>query len=162
MNEELSPYKTPDSVLGEASNKFDEGYIDAGLGVRFLNYIIDLCAAIVLAIPIIMLAYIILGEVAVDSFIDKTPDFLFGVIVLSPYYIITEGLFGRTLGKLITRSCVVNEDGNNIGFKEALLRTLGRFIPFEIFSFFSDGRGWHDKLSKTHVVKLDKSQFNKN
>jgi uncharacterized RDD family membrane protein YckC len=36
---------------------------------------------------------------------------------------------------------------------KSTLRTLVRFIPVEIFSFFnSNSRGWHDTLSVTYVV----------
>jgi hypothetical protein len=36
-------------------------------------------------------------------------------------------------------------------FKDALLRSLCRLIPFEVFSGF--GVPWHDSLTNTMVVK---------
>ncbi len=39
-----------------------------------------------------------------------------------------------------------------IDWKDALLRSLCRLIPFEAFSYFG-GNLWHDKLTKTIVIK---------
>jgi uncharacterized RDD family membrane protein YckC len=60
---------------------------------------------------------------------------------------------GRTLGKLITRTSVVDAEGRRPTFKQVLGRTFSRIIPFEPFSFFGkDARGWHDSMSNTFVV----------
>ena len=68
------------------------------------------------------------------------------------YYVILEGMTGRTLGKLITGTKVVNERGEPPSFGQILGRTFSRFIPFEVFSFLAeDGRGWHDSVPGTYV-----------
>lgn len=70
------------------------------------------------------------------------------------YYLFFESLFGRTIGKMITGSIVVDENGKKPGFKIICLRTLCRLIPFEAFSFLSkSARFWHDSFSKTYVVE---------
>lgn len=71
------------------------------------------------------------------------------------YYTLMEGLTGRTIGKLITGTKVVRETGEPITIKDALLRTLSRFVPFEVFSGF--GVPWHDSWTHTTVVKIVKN-----
>jgi uncharacterized RDD family membrane protein YckC len=64
-------------------------------------------------------------------------------------------LFQATLGKIITKSTVIDENGDKIGVGRAIGRTLSRLIPFEPFSFFFSERGWHDSITDTHVVKTE-------
>lgn len=70
------------------------------------------------------------------------------------YYLVLESIFGRTMGKIITGSIVVNENGIKPNFGIIFKRTLCRLIPFDAFSFLSKSeRIWHDSLSKTYVVE---------
>lgn len=70
------------------------------------------------------------------------------------YYLIFESLFARTMGKIITGSIVVNENGLKPNFKIICIRTVCRLIPFDLFSFLGkSGRFWHDSISKTYVVE---------
>lgn len=72
------------------------------------------------------------------------------------YYLIMEFRLGQTLGKVLTGTIVVNELGEPPSFKQVLIRFLVRHIPLlNALSFFFDreGRGWHDKWSKTYVIK---------
>lgn len=71
-----------------------------------------------------------------------------------------EQLFGQSIGKMITRTVVLNGDGERPGFGQIIVRNLARLIPFEAFSFLTKNpTGWHDSLSKTMVV--NKNQLNK-
>jgi uncharacterized RDD family membrane protein YckC len=66
-----------------------------------------------------------------------------------------EYLTGRTLAKYITKTKVIDENGEKPDFKKILLRTLSRIFPFEPLSFLVSGNtGWHDEWSKTIVVKI--------
>ncbi|MBS1653790.1 MAG: RDD family protein [Bacteroidetes bacterium] len=68
------------------------------------------------------------------------------------YYTFCEKVFkGHTLGKLITGTRAIREDGEELTFKDAILRTLSRLVPFEPFTGF--GTPWHDSWTKTRVVK---------
>lgn len=70
------------------------------------------------------------------------------------YYLVFEFFFGRTIGKFITGSVVVNENGLKPNFRIVCVRTLSRFIPFDALSFLiKSGRIWHDSISKTYVVE---------
>ena len=80
-----------------------------------------------------------------------------GFIVLF-YFVFFESLIGRTPGKLLTGTRVVDEQGQKPSFGQILGRSLARMLPFEPLSFFgAENRGWHDSLSKTYVVKSRKS-----
>jgi len=78
------------------------------------------------------------------------------ILIIVAYYTLFEFFAkGRTLGKMATGTVAVKEDGSRLTFKDALLRTLCRFIPFEVFSAFGY-RPWHDSLTKTLVIKKPK------
>jgi len=61
---------------------------------------------------------------------------------------------GRTLGKLLTKTRVVNRDGSKPTSETIAIRTICRWVPFEAFSFLGGKRpmGWHDEWSKTIVI----------
>lgn len=69
------------------------------------------------------------------------------------YYFISEALFSQTLGKMVTKSCVVT---NGVEYSNGRMfrRTLCRLIPFDKISFLFGGN-WHDKVSATAVVYID-------
>jgi uncharacterized RDD family membrane protein YckC len=66
---------------------------------------------------------------------------------------------GRSLGKLITRTRAVNDDGTPITFKTAVLRRLSRMIPFEAFSALGpQTQPWHDRWTSTRVITTPPTQ----
>jgi uncharacterized RDD family membrane protein YckC len=70
------------------------------------------------------------------------------------YYTICEKAFrGYTLGKLLTGTRAIRDNGEELTFKDALLRSLSRLVPFEVLSGFA-ARPWHDSWTKTQVVKV--------
>ena len=128
----------------------------ASTGQRLGNMFLDLVFFFVFAFVFgIVLALIGLGDV-----IEGMNDTLLGSIILLIYYVPQEAFSGRTLGKLITGTEAVNEDGTKLTFGKALGRTLCRFIPFDAFSFLGGkGRpkGWHDRIPKTKVISTRKT-----
>jgi RDD family len=77
------------------------------------------------------------------------------------YYLLFEGLLNQTIGKFITNTIVVTSKGDNPSLKQILLRTLFRFIPFDLLTFFGNPAiGLHDELSSTIVINCgDKNVF---
>lgn len=70
---------------------------------------------------------------------------------------------GRSIGKYFTKTKVVMEDGSVPKTTDIILRTLCRLIPFNAFSFFNDeARGWHDSMSDTYVVDIEKFEAKRN
>ena len=138
-------------------------YNYASTGQRFLHFIIDtiiLCnvyAALAgAAIAIVMLMSGVEPTSTAmfdDSATSKLLSYLVGALCIVLSFTLIEGATkGRTLGKLLTRTVVVKEDGSPITFKDAWLRALCRIVPFEPFSGLS-GYPWHDKWTNTIVVK---------
>lgn len=107
--------------------------------LRFINYVID-------GIFIIASMVLVLPENLND---DLGSSILLGWFFC--YYFFSELLFGKTLGKLITKSTVVSETGEKPTMNQIVIRSLCRLIPFDNFSFLLGERGWHDKFSKTEV-----------
>ena len=69
------------------------------------------------------------------------------------YYTICEKAFrGYTLGKLISGTRAIREDGKELTFKDAFLRSLSRLVPFEVLSGF--GKPWHDSWTNTTVIQV--------
>lgn len=95
------------------------------------------------------------NSIFIDWLDDATPldDYLFSYAVLVSYYIISEGLSQRTIGKYITNTIVVDEFGNKPPLKNIVVRSFCRLIPFDGLTFFNDSRGWHDRFSDTYLFK---------
>jgi uncharacterized RDD family membrane protein YckC len=148
MGDAFNPYEAPRADAGRAADPFASrvgGAADASRGIRLTNLLIDSFCRVIIGT--------ILGVIA------GTANSPLLAIVLSltsmiGYYLFFEGLFQATPGKFITRTRVVDRDGNRPSFGSIVGRTLARFVPFEPFSFFSSTQeGWHDRWSGTRVVK---------
>ena len=136
--------------------------IPADKGLRFANLLIDTLIFYGLAfIYGLIHATIILsqGTSIDDSYLVQESgaavgfQYLISFTLYIGYYTVVEGLSkGRTLGKLITGTVAMREDGGAVGWKEAFLRSLCRLIPFEtIAALFT--QPWHDSITRTIVVK---------
>src|SRR5579863_9850292 len=109
-------------------------------GKRFANYLIDLVAfylfMIVLGFVLAMVAPGIMQEyVGADSAGRQLELRLYSVLLYILFmWVLEMAARGKTLGKLITGTRAVNDDGTRISPKTALLRSLSRIVPFEAFS----------------------------
>ena len=133
---------------------------------RLANYLIDrILGGIVFGVVIVIVWGIISvlsksGVVSPESAFVKIINTIIPVLIvlsiyINPlYYLFFEGIWGRTLGKWITKTKVVRMDGSKPKFVQILGRSFARLIPFEAFSFLISNNpvGWHDRLSKTLVV----------
>jgi uncharacterized RDD family membrane protein YckC len=78
--------------------------------------------------------------------------YIIGIFNYVIYYTLLEKLFkGKTIGKFITKTQAIRTDGSELTFKDALLRSLCRLVPFEALSGF--GVLWHDSWTNTMVIK---------
>jgi len=161
FNEYCSNYEE-DAVIKEKQLLYQKDkfvHMDiASHGKRFANRLIDLIACWAFMFVFAFFIGIILAIIspsAIQNFQDDSTllEYTLAIVSIIIYYTLSEFIAGRTLGKLITGTKVVNENGGKPSFDTALLRTICRFIPFEAFSFLGDQAiGWHDTLSKTRVV----------
>ncbi|GAA5505351.1 RDD family protein [Novipirellula caenicola] len=154
MNEPLNPYAASTATLAEpAAYLVDGEVVPAGKGLRLANFLIDYIMQFVVSFVFGAIIVLVGGQDGVD-FINQTPGFLIGLPLFLIYYILCEATTSRTLGKLVTGTKVVNEQGGKPTFGQILGRTFSRLIPFEAFSFLGEtSRGWHDRFPHTFVVK---------
>ena len=149
MTNSMSPYEATQTVLGEQNYKVEP----ASKWLRLLNLLIDYIAFWVLGLVVGMVIIYVFG-MENAHWLEGGSGFAIGILVPLAYYILVEGATGRTLGKLVTGTRVVNAAGGTPSFKPILGRSLARFIPFEAFSFLGDdGRGWHDSIPDTYVIR---------
>lgn len=125
------------------------------VGIRFANYLIDTLVRVILGV-IIGVIFGITGH----TDISRLESNLIMLVLAFVYYLLFESLMGQTIGKLITQTIVVTEEGERPDFSEILGRSLSRFIPFDALSFFGEtASGWHDSVSGTKVIF--KSEYKK-
>ncbi len=148
---------------------FTEQYVYASQGQRFLNYLIDnLLMRFVLSYASGILIGTLIAAIS-PEFIEKIAyqeaagvrmsgailfiSFLIAYLNYIIYYTLCEKLFkGYTLGKLITGTKAIRQDGGELTFKNTLYRSLSRCVPFEVFSGFKT-LTWHDAWTDTMVIK---------
>jgi uncharacterized RDD family membrane protein YckC len=128
----------PESRKASKTKRFVNGLID----VITIYVMTDICALFIIADQ----NYVELRS----STIYLNLMFIFFYLF---YYTFLELATNKTLGKLITKTHVVQEDGKRLNFKIAVIRSLCRLIPFGALSFLGNkSTDWHDTMSKTRVV----------
>ncbi len=124
-------------------------------GQRFKTHLLDFIFTLIFGLVL----GIILTLLHSTELLHEINNNVLGIVILFLYYFPQEALFGKTLGKRIIGTQVLNADGSTLSAKRALYRTLCRLIPFDALSFL-DGdrpRGWHDTISKTIVISIKES-----
>lgn len=130
-------------------------------GLRFANYVIDYFVIFVLTSLVIMVVMFFSEISGLDSQsyfagiedMNRLEEYLFGLLITIPYYILMEGISSRTIGKYITGTIVVDNEGNKPSMETFIKRSFCRAIPFDAVSFLGENsRGWHDSIPDTYVV----------
>lgn len=151
MNNEFNPYAAPETAVVDAADHRRKEV--AGKWLRLGTLIIDYICFYVSAALFGLLVVMLFGSAGIAA-MQKIPDIVLGLLMLLAFYCFFEGIWGRTPGKLVFGTAVVNLQGEKPSFPQIVGRTLCRFIPFEAFSFLGDGIGWHDSIPKTQVVRV--------
>ena len=161
MSTETTIIETGDHLFNDADLAL---YREATLGQRFLNFLIDnfvmqyglayltgmLLAYVLLAVAPETAYWLFSDEESAQMLLTGYAISIFNYLI---YYTFCEKVFrGYTLGKLITGTRAVREDGGELTLRDAFLRTLSRIVPFEPFSAFNR-KPWHDSWTKTMVIK---------
>jgi uncharacterized RDD family membrane protein YckC len=138
--------------------EFEVNLVQAGSGKRLANYLIDLlvfylllfCVGVILAVLDPNASDDLNSVTTLGSVVDR----VISLICYGIYMGLVEGLFkGKSLGKLITGTRAVNEDGSRINFKTGFLRGLSRAVPFDALSALGQPPyPWHDKWTNSYVV----------
>lgn len=117
-------------------------------GTRFINFLIDQ-----------IILYFFKSAIMLALFVDSDSKifvYVVGFIGTVTYYTILEGATnGKSIGKYLTGTRAIRNDGYDVTFHEAFSRSLSRIVPFEPFSFLfsNDNRGWHDNWTDTSVIR---------
>lgn len=161
-DDKTNPYLPPVANLDVIPpEKLESQFPDASNGKRFLNWLIDhigiyACAAMVgVVIGVSEKLGMMYGWLDRLGNLSGLENILFTAAITIAYYTGFEGVFGRTLGKLVTGTKVITDEGTKARFPQVIGRTFARYIPFDGLSFvIGEGGGWHDRLSGTRVVDL--------
>ena len=142
------------------------------LGRRGFGAWVDLIAVGLIVVTPAMIALILLSALLQPSRISSSEVELstsvfgaIGVVIGLFYFPIMEGRWGRTLGKLITGTIVVDAQGNAPGYSKATVRTFTRLIevnplllggiPAGIALLCSvDRQRFGDYLAGTYVIPI--------
>jgi uncharacterized RDD family membrane protein YckC len=123
--------------------------LKANRRLRFANFLID---SIFIYTGAFLIGYSIGGTNLAQIYFEHP--YLAGAGITFILYFFQELLFGKTLGKLITGTNIVNDKGQKPSIMQLILRNASRLIPFEAFTYLSkEKRGLHDIISKTYVIK---------
>ena len=130
--------------------------------LRFINFIIDYLFNYLLVVffyAVLMFVYsfisgidyLMVAEIVggINPYLDRLITAFFYALFMFLTEMISKG---RSLGKLITGTMVVKEDGSLPTSTDFLKRNFSRIVPFDGLSFLGN-RGWHDSWSDTAVVK---------
>jgi uncharacterized RDD family membrane protein YckC len=129
-----------------AKERIDVGSNLASTGQRFGNLVIDMIAAYAILFGLLYAMHIRFTH------LSQAESIMYEMGIRVCYYFLLEAIFGKTLGKMITRTRVVNMDGEKPSIGTILGRSFCRIIPFDALSFLSGRPGWHDTISGTRVV----------
>lgn len=144
----------PQDNLLPADELLEYQYEPADKVSRFVNNFLD-------RIIVIMIAGTVAGTLSTVSGLltDSTEPggfvVLLAILTIPGYYIGLEWKLGKTVGKMATKTHVINEHGGPISLGQAVGRFFCRIIPFDAFValFSSSGRALHDSIPDTWVVK---------
>ena len=133
----------------------------ASQSLRFINFLFDYIGIWIFVFLLLLLAAFGLGitgtydPTAWDNSLQGLPSYALSILLFFIYYLLFEAVTGRTPGKILTGTRVVNTDGSKPDFRVILKRSALRLVPFEAFSFFGSRtpQGWHDSVSGTLVIK---------
>jgi uncharacterized RDD family membrane protein YckC len=127
-------------------------------GKRFVNYLIDWIGfsliwrfflARLVGEFIVLINFPYENRTALYAFSYLSAITFFGLIVGG----VEAATGGKTLGKLVTNTRAIKDDGSRLTPTKAFLRYLVRLVPFEQFSALgSPSYPWHDRWTKTLVI----------
>jgi len=142
--QETSTTNTGNDLLADLAVNLER----ASVGKRFLNYLID----VVVFYAMSFVAGAIVGIATRGAATSQFELYFVAFVLFFLLYFVEEAFMkGKTIGKLLTGTRVVNEDGTPITAGTAALRTIIRFVPFEPFSAFGFAP-WHDTWAHTMVI----------
>ncbi len=148
--------------------------VPASVAKRLLNYFIDVFIFSFLVSFLLMAVapvYPLMNKIMQKQPLDLSDQFAIWFVYGLFMSIMESLLKGKSIGKYITGTRAVDENGLPVSSQTAFLRGLIRFIPFEQISAINIGfnpfgllppNPWHDRWSKSIVIDEGKSLLPKN
>jgi len=150
-------FQPPASDVTEPAPAIITNYELAKRDQRATGFIIDA----LIAYPLMIVLKVLPGVLGIFVILDintnlyRIPNLAAWLVTLFFYYLLCEGIWYKTIGKLITGTRVVQVTGETPTATQILIRTLVRFIPLEFITYLDGSKrpsGWHDRWSRTRVV----------
>ncbi|WP_447640966.1 MULTISPECIES: RDD family protein [Chitinophagaceae] len=120
-----------------------------GIGTRVIDFLIDTSV-------VLLISYLLNRTSNFYQYYWKFSGFsaltIFSVVLVI-YYIISEGIWGTTLGKKASISKVVNKSGQRPHFLQVIVRSIVRLFPLDFILIPFTERTLHDIASGTYVVE---------
>ena len=148
MNDDRNPYQPPTAEISLPAPPAEAPL--ASKGRRFGTLIVDYVGFYLSGALLGILTAVAFGEGGL-RILQDIPQLLLGVVIVFAYYMLFEGLWGRTPGKMVFGTAVVDATGGKPPIGTIFKRTACRLIPFEALTFFAE-TGLHDRLSGTRVI----------
>lgn len=127
-----------------------------GIGTRTINFVVD--TLIISFVAFLMYRAWEFRVYYYHEYFLVSSNFyavwVFFAISLLIYYIFFESIFGRTPGKWLTFSKVVNKKGTKPHFFQIVLRSIVRLTIIDCFFIPFLDKTLHDYVSKTEVVEV--------
>jgi uncharacterized RDD family membrane protein YckC len=133
-----------------------DGFEIADKGTRLGNFFIDTIIYALISLIFLVLLLVLFPQPPQEE--SGILEFLPAIFYFL-YYFLFETALGKTPGKYLTKTIVVDGQGNKPGLKNIFIRTLSRLIPFDIISYVFGFTGFHDLVSKTSVIKRKPAAF---
>lgn len=137
VDQAVAEERTPGEIAVCYTRSYAPGLVRAGFWYRLAAYIINsvsIAAAVVIAmVPVVFLAWMtelsnhnpLMTAITVASTVALV---LILVGVSLCYFIVLEGRFGKAIGKYLLGLTVLKTNGERIGYKEALLRNIPKYV----------------------------------
>jgi uncharacterized RDD family membrane protein YckC len=134
-------------------------FVHANSGKRLANFLIDRVVFMGLALIVGILLGIFYPESVsglehVNQLLDIIVTYFFYALYMSFIEAVTKG---RSIGKFITGTKAVNEDGTDISVGTAFIRSFCRFPIEQLSGLGKPCYPWHDQWSNTYVIDLKNS-----
>jgi uncharacterized RDD family membrane protein YckC len=120
-------------------------------GKRLGNFIVDMIIILVIISVFQLGIYFLYPEIAdINSISMKILTYSIWFL----YYFLFEKYTNKTIGKMLTKTIIVDNEGNKPSTTQIFIRSVIRLIPFEALTYLYGlrGLGLHDLISKTKVV----------
>ncbi len=113
---------------------------------RLYNFLID---------SIIFFIIVIVFSILLKEYVERQNLKYLMILLYYLYYFILELTIGQTIGKMVTKTRVVNSNNSEKpNFTKIFIRTISRLIPIDFLSYLFSSNGIHDILSKTELKKI--------